>query len=317
MIQNKEFDVLVVGELNIDLILNNIESMPVIGKEVIAESFTQVMGSSSAIFANNLSVLGANVSFLGKVGMDSYAAQISSSLKRGGVDLSNIIKTPRHLTGLTVALNYENDRAMVTYPGAMKDLKIEDITDKALKSASHMHLSSVFLQDGLKPDIVKLFERAKSAGMTTSFDPQWDPKERWDLDLRKLLPYVDVFFPNAQEIKKLTSQINIETAIRSIKDFCKVVVVKDSVRGAVMWDKTKIVKQEAYLNSNIKDAIGAGDSFNAGFISKFIQKRPLAKCLEFASITGAINTTAAGGTKAFKSLEDVKNVARSKFSYSF
>lgn len=313
----REFDVLVVGELNIDLILNNLESMPIIGKEILATSFTQTLGSSSAIFANNLSTLGAKVTFLGKVGMDSYAAQVTSALKSGGVDLSNILKSPVLKTGLTVALNFDNDRAMITYPGAMSDLKISDISDAALKSASHMHLSSIFLQDGLKPDVVELFSRAKAAGMTTSFDPQWDPKEKWDVDLSKLLPYVDIFLPNETEIKRWTSQTTVDGAINSIKGYCKVVVVKNGVKGAIMWDKTQIVRQNAYLNEKVKDAIGAGDSFNAGFISYFIQRKPLTKCLEFAALTGAVNTTAAGGTTAFKSLDDVKKVAREKFNYSF
>jgi len=310
----KKYDVLVVGELNIDLILNKIEKFPEIGKEVIAKEMKQTLGSSSAIFANNLSILGTKVSFLGKVGYDSYAAQISSSLKQADVDISNILKSATSLTGLTVAFNYGNDRAMVTYPGAMNDLKIEDISDEVLKSASHMHLSSVFLQEGLKPNVVDLFRRAKMLRLTTSFDPQWDPSEKWDIDLRALLPYVDVFLPNEVEIKKLTKATTVEDAIMRIKPFCKTVVIKQGTKGAVLWDKTKLVNQPAYLNQNVVDAIGAGDSFNAGFISRFIKHKPLEECLDFGALTGAVNTTAAGGTGAFKSLEAIKTCMLSKFN---
>jgi len=312
----KPFDVLVVGELNVDLILNNIESMPVMGKEIIADQMTLTLGSSSAIFANNLSVLGAKVSFLGKIGIDSFSDQVTSSLKRGGVDISNIKTTPHFLTGLTVALNYGNDRAMVTYPGAMNDLTIADISDNALHSASHLHVSSIFLQQGLKPDVVDLFKRAKAMEMTTSFDPQWDPKEKWDINLKELLPYVDIFLPNAGELIQFTSHSSVDSALDSIKDFCQVVVVKNGVEGTMMWDKFQLYKQQAFLNKEVKDAIGAGDSFNSGFIYKFIHKKPLKECLEFASLTGAINTTAPGGTAAFKSFENVKTIAREKFNYT-
>ncbi len=314
--RKKEFDVLVVGELNIDLILNKVESLPEIGKEVIAQEMIQTLGSSSAIFANNISVLGTKVTFLGKVGMDSFSDQVTSSLSQGGVDISNIIKTPHFLTGLTVAMNFGNDRAMVTYPGAMNDLRIQDIPDEVLKSASHMHLSSIFLIEGLKPDVIILFKRAKALGMTTSFDPQWDPHEKWDVDLKSLLPYVDVFLPNASELKQFTSTSTIEDAISSIKPFCNVVVVKDGVNGAIMWDKTKIVVQKAFINETIKDAIGAGDSFNAGFMYNYINKKSLPECLEFAALSGAINTTGAGGTSAFKTFDNVKKVAREKFNFT-
>ncbi len=311
------FDVLVVGELNIDLILNKIEKFPEMGKEVIAREMKQTLGSSSAIFANNLSILGSKVTFLGKVGFDSYAAQISASLKASGVDVAQILKSASHLTGLTVAFNYDNDRAMVTYPGAMNDLTLKDISDDILKTASHLHVSSIFLQEGLKPDVVELFRRAKNLRLTTSIDPQWDPNEKWDLDLKALLPNVDVFLPNETEIRKLTGTGTIEEAINKIKPYCKVVVIKNGTKGAIMWDKATIVTKPAYLNNNVVDAIGAGDSFNAGFISKFIKHRPLEECLDFGALMGAVNTTAAGGTGAFKNLDAVKNTLTSKFNKRF
>jgi sugar/nucleoside kinase (ribokinase family) len=84
-----------------------------------------------------------------------------------------------------------------------------------------------------------------------------------------------------------------------------------------MWDKATIVTKPAYLNNNVVDAIGAGDSFNAGFISKFIKHRPLEECLDFGALMGAVNTTAAGGTGAFKNLDAVKNTLTSKFNKRF
>ena len=69
----KEFDVLVVGELNVDIILDRINGFPEIGKEILSEKLTVTLGSSSAIFASNLSTLGAKVAFLGKIGKDSHA----------------------------------------------------------------------------------------------------------------------------------------------------------------------------------------------------------------------------------------------------
>ena len=125
----KEFDTIVVGELNVDLIFNKIESLPDIGKEVLAKEMYLTLGSSSAIFANNLSILGSKVSFVGKVGYDSYSAMVTSSLKRGGVHIENIIKSSGEYTGITVAFNFNNDRMMVTYPGAMSTFKRNEISN--------------------------------------------------------------------------------------------------------------------------------------------------------------------------------------------
>lgn len=311
----KAFDVLVVGELNIDLILNKIEGFPQVGKEILANEMTVTLGSSSAIFANNLSRLGSRVSFLGKVGRDQFATKVFSTLEASGVDISNIITTPDFQTGLTVVMNYDNDRANVTYPGAMDELTIFDISKEALQSASHMHASSIFLQKGLKPHVIQLFREAKEAGLTTSFDPQWDPAEKWDVDLEGLLPFVDIFLPNALELEQFTHCASIEEGLLAIQPFCKVVVVKNGTKGAIMWDGSKSLNQPAFLNNSVVDAIGAGDSFNSGFIRRFIQQRPLPECLEFAALTGAINTTGAGGTSAFQSTDHIKAVALEKFNY--
>ncbi len=312
----KKFNVLVVGELNIDLILNGMEVFPELGKEILAKEMIVTLGSSSAIFANNLSILGSKVSYIGKVGRDNFADQICSSLKKSGVDTGNILQTSEFMTGLTVAMNYDNHRAMVTYPGAMNDLRIADISDEVLQSASHMHLSSVFLQEGIKPHVIQVFKKAKDLGLTTSFDPQWDPHEKWDVDLKALLPFVDVFLPNKSELLQFTDCQTIEAALESIKSFCNIVVVKNGTEGAVMWDSNKIRYQNAFLNEAVVDAIGAGDSFNSGFIHKFSNHNPLSECLEFAALTGAINTMGAGGTSAFETLDKVKSIAKNRFNYS-
>jgi sugar/nucleoside kinase (ribokinase family) len=314
---DKKYDVIVVGELNVDLILNQIENFPSVGKEVLANQMTLTLGSSSAIFASNLSVLGSSVTYIGKLGNDNFGDHIINALRDKGVDTSNIIFSGDKATGATIVLNYMEDRAMVTYPGAMSELTILDITDEALLSAKHLHVSSVFLQHGLKPDLVQLFKRAKGLGLTTSMDPQWDPAEEWDIPLPDLLPYVDIFMPNVAELKAFTRARDLETSVRFINKSANTIVIKDGNKGAYLCEGETFVHQPAFLNTNVVDSIGAGDSFDAGFIHRFIQGQPARKCLEFGALTGAISTTANGGTGAFETASHVKEIARSSFNYTF
>jgi len=310
-----KFDVIVVGELNVDLILDGADREMEIGKEIIAKKMTLTLGSSSAIFASNLSSLQKKVSFLGKIGDDNYASIVLDSLKAKNVDVSNILLDKNDQTGITVVVNYDEDRANITYPGTMNLLTIDDIKDDILKQAKHMHLSSVFLQEGIKDSIVDIFKKAKSLGLTTSLDPQWDPEEKWDLDLEKLLPYVDVFLPNITEIGFITKTSNVNDAIEKIKSYSNYVVIKDGSNGSHLWDKEKIIHQGIFNNPDVADCIGAGDSFNSGFISKFVEGADLKTCLEYGSLTGAINTTQAGGTTAFNNINKIKETALSKFNY--
>ena len=84
----KQFDIIALGELNVDLILNQIESEPEIGKEKFAKQMTLTLGSSTAIFAANAAALGAKVAFCGMIGNDScgYALPHPSGQVRNGRD---------------------------------------------------------------------------------------------------------------------------------------------------------------------------------------------------------------------------------------
>lgn len=312
---NKIFDVLVVGELNIDLILNSIDSFPEMGKEKIAKNMTLTLGSSSAIFASNLSALGANVAFIGKIGNDAFGELIKESLQEKKVNTDFLITGEKLSTGATIVLNYSEDRAMITYPGAMEDLTIDDIKQEVIKSARHLHFSSYFLQPGIQSGVITLFKMAKENGLTTSLDIQWDPKEEWNFNYSEVLPFVDVFLPNEQEALLLTSESILENAISRLTSFANYVVIKLGSKGSIVASKSKSVFKPSFFNDNVVDAIGAGDSFNAGFIFKFINGYEIDECQKFGNLTGAINTTAAGGTAAFVNYDQIVKIGKEKFEF--
>lgn len=314
--KSKKFDVLVIGELNVDIIINHLDSFPEIGKEKFAKNMAVTLGSSSAIFACNLSSLGVKVGFLGKIGNDYFGKIILDRLMEKGVDISFIIVDNVLNTGASIVLNFDEDRAMVTFPGAMSSLTISDIPDNTLALARHLHFSSYYLQEGMKSGVGKMFESAKKLDMTTSFDMQWDPKEKWDLDYTNVLPYVDIFLPNENEIIHLTQENSINDALKKLSRISNEIAVKKGSNGSLLQYKGTIISKEPFLNNNVVDAIGAGDSFNAGFIFKYINGFSPEECLEFGNLMGAINTTAAGGTTAFANYEDIMKIAKERFGYN-
>lgn len=311
------FDVLVIGELNVDIILDDIKGFPVIGKEILANKLHVTLGSSSAIFASNLSSLGCSVAFAGLIGDDSFAQMVIHSLQEKNVNTDFISRTGTYGTGLTMVMNYGMDRANITFPGAMEHLFVKDITDEMLLCSKHMHLSSIFLQKGIKTDVVTLFKRAKELGLTTSMDPQWDPEEKWDLNVKELLPYIDFWMPNVVEFKKITRSSSLSEGIEKTKEYANHIVIKDGAEGAHLWTKGELVSKPAYLNPKVADCIGAGDSFDAGFISEFIAGSDLRRCLEIGNVMGAINTLEPGGTTAFKNVEHIKKMAKEKFQFTY
>lgn len=310
----KKLDVVVVGELNVDLILDQIQGFPELGKEKIATAMTLTLGSSSAIFASNLSSLGARVGFIGKLGEDVFGDLVLTSLQKRNVDIGQIIVQGATGTGATVAMNYDHQRAMLTYKGAMDELRLAEVRWDYVQTARHLHLSSYFLQSGIKPDCVALFKRAKDLGLSTSLDTNWDPDERWDPELYEIFPYVDIFLPNEDEAMLIARCKTVEAALDKLAQHVKTVVIKLGKSGALAKQQGKTCKSDGFKVAAV-DAVGAGDSFDAGFIFKWLQGGDLNQCLHFGNMCGALSVTKAGGTAAFQSREQIAQDFENYFGY--
>ncbi|WP_138431335.1 carbohydrate kinase family protein [Fodinibius saliphilus] len=309
-------DILVIGELNMDLILNDLESFPELGKEKVARNFNLTMGSSSAIFSANCSRLGKTVGFCGLVGDDDFGQQIRDQLLAFGVDIRHVEISPSHKTGVTAILRYDDDRAMVTYPGAMDHFSLDNIPVEAFENGRHLHISSLFLQPGIKRDLFNIIERAQSQGMTISIDPQWDPNEQWDIDFNRLIGAIDFFIPNEDEFLNITNSPTIKEGAKKVQPHLHngAIIIKQGTEGATYITAKEIKQISGYTNESPVDTVGAGDSFDAGFVCEYLNGKPIEKCIRLGNITGAVSTTKAGGTEAIQSLEHVQKIAKQKFS---
>jgi sugar/nucleoside kinase (ribokinase family) len=199
----------------------------------------------------------------------------------------------------------------------MDYMSLEDIDPEVFTEAKHIHISSIFMQSGVKRDLMKILELCKVNGVTTSLDSQWDPTETWDLDYKAVLPLLTVFMPNETELKFLTRSESLEEAIEKIRPYTNAAVTKCGSKGSILVRKGEPDrKQAALLNKNVVDCIGAGDSFNSGFLTRFAAGDALDRCQEYGNMTGAVNTTAAGGTTAFTCREDVERIGRERFGFT-
>ena len=294
-----KFDVSVVGELNLDLILYGLPEKLELERELLAKNVSLTLGSSSAIFAHNLACLGNKVGFSSGIGDDSLGKICVQRLEEANVDLSGIRKFPGKLTGLTVILPQNKGRYILTYPGTMNDLRFRDLDLDFILAARHLHVSSYYLQTGLRPNFAELFRKAKESGLTTSLDTNDDPEDRWGDDVHELLKYVDLFLPNESEACKLAKTEQPNTAAQILSKKVSLLVVKRGAGGAVAWQGNERISASAVAATPV-DSVGAGDSFDAGFVHQFIRGANLANCLQFANVTGALSVTRAGGTEAFR-----------------
>jgi sugar/nucleoside kinase (ribokinase family) len=287
--------VLVVGELNVDLVLQGYHAFPEAGKEVLVDDFMMVLGSASAICAMGLARLGVPVAFLGRAGADPWGRFCVECLSGRGIDVTRTTCEPTLKTGVTVAITSPSDRALVSFLGSIASLRATDVPDAALAEVDHLHVSSYFLQERLRPDARGLFARARRLGLTTSLDPGFDPTEAWAPDLRDTLREVDVFFPNEVELRGITGTDDVEQALRSLDNGRTRVVAKLGKGGLATLEGGALLRVPAFTIEAI-DTTGAGDSFNAGFLRAWLSGAPIRDALRLGAACGALCTLGLGGT---------------------
>ncbi len=302
-----KLDIVIVGEINLDLILYGLpEQMPT-ERELLASGFAITLGSSSAILAHNLAALGSRVGFVTSIGDDSFGSIATERLRERGVDLAAVAHGAK--SGVTIILPHQSQRHILTYLGTISELRFEDIDLDYLASARHFHMSSLFLQRELLPKVPELFRRMKSAGLTTSLDTNDDPEDRWEGGLAEVLPHVDILLPNEHEAMKITRADDVETALSRLAQKVKTVVVKMGASGAIAIQDGHRFSAPA-VPVKVVDPVGAGDSFDAGFLHEFLRGEDLTMCLAYGNLCGAFSTTDCGGTEAFRDAPRMKEFFR-------
>jgi sugar/nucleoside kinase (ribokinase family) len=299
--------VLCAGEINVDLVLQGYTDFPAPGREVLVRDSQLVLGSATAIMAMGLARLGTEVAFVGKVGDDAWGRYCLDDMAGRGIDLSRVIRGGGLRTGITVAITHPGDRALVTYLGAIGALTGADVPDASLAGFDHLHASSFYFQDGLRPDFPDLFARARRAGLTTSLDAGFDPSQRWDGGIRETLRETDLFFPNEVELQALTGRADPGEALASLENGRTRVVAKLGAQGAMALEDGQLVHVPAYPAEPV-DTTGAGDSFDAGFLHLWLQGAPLLECLRLGAACGALSTRGLGGTAAQPTLAEAMSL---------
>ena len=296
------FDILVAGEINPDLILSG-NVLPEFGQvEKLVDSAVLTIGSSSAIFACGAARLGLKVAFIGVCGRDVFGRFMLDEMQKRGVDVSHVIVRADGRTGISVILNQDSDRAILTQTGLIADLQASDLSDGLLHQTRHLHVASYFLQIKLQPDLPALFQHAHSLGLTTSLDSNYDPSEKWS-GFDELLSATNVFLPNKTEALSITQANDVESASKQLADKCGLVAIKLGAEGALACKQNKITYAKS-VALNVVDTVGAGDAFDAGFIYGYLHEWPLEKSLRLACVCGAMSTQKAGGTEGQPTLEE-------------
>jgi sugar/nucleoside kinase (ribokinase family) len=293
------FDFTLVGDVNIDIMLYGLPEVLTPERELLATNMSILLGGSAAITAHNLAALGNTTGLITTVAGDHFGSLCQKELLEAGVDLSHCVPVEQTQTGVTVLIQNQNFRRMLTYAGATFHLEYRQLDLSYLADSNHFHMSSYYLQRGLTNQIPQLFAALRQAGLTISLDPNDDPACKWDRGILEALCFVDVLMPNEREACQLAGEPELDRAIATLTQLVPLLIVKRGIHGVTAHSGTQTWNAPA-RPVQVVDAVGAGDSFNAGFLHAWTRGWSVEQSLAYGNLAGAWSTTASGGTSAFR-----------------
>ncbi len=305
------YDIITIGDCCVDLCMDLGEVMPRFGQtEQWVPGYFLEMGGSACIFACQAAKLGLRVGILGRVGDDAFGQLMLRRMQEAGVDTRHIIVDRSLNTGLGVLLCRPNgDRSILTYAGSLNAVYPEQINDEFLRQGRHLHYCSYYLQTNLQPAAPRLLQRAKELGLTVSLDTNWDPAAAWDGGLQQALAQCDVFLPNDQEALAISHRPTLEEALPALAAQTPLVAIKMGERGALVQRGHERIAVPVQPVERVVDTVGAGDSFDAGFLAGWLRGLPLEQCARIGNACGRASTQARGGFMGQPWARDIPEMA--------
>lgn len=278
-----EPDILVSGNVNVDLVLGEVDGWPAIGTEIEVERSETRAGGSAGNTALALAGMGVPHRLIASVGDDSYGDWLREAFAARSSDW---IVEPGATTVTVGIVHRGGDRAFFTTPGHLRHSRAQDVIDR-IPVAPHARavalISGGFLIPDMARNTVALLDAFHAGGWRTAIDPGWPPSG-WTPATRALmaewLAAADIALLNEDEVRGLTGAEGAAgaSALRNLAREELLLVVKRGAEGATAWGPGDPVTVAAPA-VEVVDTVGAGDTFNAGFLASWTRGEILADAL--------------------------------------
>ena len=266
--------------------------------------------------------LGAQTTFIGKVGEDAFGRYLTEVLQENNVDTRYMVTDADHPTTMAVvSVDASGERDFSFYRSANADVMLckEDIPEEALKAAKIVHFGSVSLTaDPARTATLDAAARAKKLGAIITYDPNyranlWHSEEEAIAQMKAPLPLVDILKVSDEELPLLTGTTDCENGTAQLaQNGIQLIFVTLGANGVFyrFGEKTGHV---AGVPCKVGDTNGAGDTFFGAALSKLCKEDlntltadKLESILAFANKAASITTSRRGAIPAMPTLTEVE-----------
>ncbi|MDQ3401966.1 MAG: sugar kinase [Actinomycetota bacterium] len=255
--------VVVVGDAGLDIVARH--AVPIVGGADIRARIEQSPGGAGANTAAWLAHLGGDPMLVARVGDDTAGTEVLAELTASGVRCAFAVDPVAPTCRVVVLVEESGQRTMLSDRGANAWLRGDDLDPALLSSARHLHLSGyVLLDESSRQAGLDVLAAARTAGISTSVDPQAAPMIHDRVAFLDAVHGVDLLLPNMDELAALTGSTDPESA-RALLDDVGVVAVTDGAAGAY-WVTRDVIEHVPAPEVDVVDSTGAGDAFDAGLL---------------------------------------------------
>lgn len=282
-------DVLCLGETLTDIITRPVSQVQLNNDSTCVEEIVFKTGGDALNNSVDLAVIGNSVAYAGRIGSDFSGDFIMDSLRKAGVDVGHVVRSPSPHTKMNILIDSSGDRAFFYYPGASAEFSLEDLDLNLLKQCRILQLGSTFHLPRFDGALgaASLLKLAQREGVLTSMDVTMDPTGRWNEILEPCYPYLDYFLPSVEQAELLAGTSNVE----AMADFffahgVKNLVIKLGSRGCFCRTADTAFYCSCY-HVPVVETTGAGDAFVAGFLSGVLRQMSIEDCVRLGTAASA------------------------------
>lgn len=272
-------DVVVVGSINMDLVAHTAQ-LPGPGETVLGSAFTTSPGGKGANGAIAAAKAGVEVSFIGAVGTDTFASQLTGTLAVAGVDHSRLRQVAGSSGVALISVDAGAENSIIVVPGANGQLTDLTDGDKAIITAASVLVMQLEIP---LPTVTAAATCAHPAGTTVILNPS--PVQNLPAEL---LAAVDILVVNEGEAAALGT---------ATLDAVPIVVTTLGARGATFRSASQSLTVPAPAITAV-DTTGAGDAFTGAFAAAWAREAAPIDVMRFACAAGALTATRMGASAA-------------------
>nr|MDO8086866.1 carbohydrate kinase family protein [Candidatus Sigynarchaeum springense] len=298
----------ILGPMNVDMIIHGAapEKKEALIEWVGTSEVSVLAAGAIGYYAGVTRALGHDISVITALGDDPLGGIVFNCLERLCSDTALVEIQRGKATAIGIyMLLFGSKKRPLTYQMPTHDLWPLNFTPKqlgAVRAADWFHHGGyLHFPPAWNGSVLELFKNARKQGIGTSLDPQFpltDYPVPWVHAVEPLLPLVDILFVDKHEACSLMAMNDhVEAARALLAKGPRAVVVKLGEEGSILVDGEGVISQpaEKIPFDEIVDSIGAGDSFDAGFVDAWIAKKSKRECLSNATRIAARTLLKPGG----------------------